>query len=461
MSYSKIKMINFQVKKLGRCVVYVGLFAVVMFQISCIVIENKFSALPPGYWRGQLKLHQDIPTEATDPDAVIQNVEETVVPIIFEVVYNSQDDFHIVWQNGTERIKSDSIIWGRDPKTGKDTIRIEFPIYDTHISAVYEERVMEGYWEVHYKDNYRIPFVAFHGQKERFKDSGMEPEHDISGNWTTTFQAVDGPQFPAIAEFNQEGRYLTGTFVTETGDYRYLEGVVQADKFMLSCFDGAHAYLFEGKVNDDQKISGSFFSGLNYKAYFEGEKIAENYSKVAFEADGFSSQDPVIFSGKDLAGQRVSTDDEIHIGKAKVIQVLGTWCPNCKDETEFLVSYIDSHPGLDDRLSFIGLAFEAYRNEERSLNALRKYKNTLKVPYPIWLGGYKDKSEATAKIQVLDTLKAFPTLIFLDSENRVVKVHSGFAGPATSQFEEFKKQFDQVIESLLAEKLHHGSRSPG
>lgn len=61
----------------------------------------------------------------------------------------------------------------------------------------------------------------------------------------------------AIGEFQQHGSHLTGSFLTATGDYRYLEGVVSGDSLKLSAFDGDHAYLFTAKIDDEKTISAS------------------------------------------------------------------------------------------------------------------------------------------------------------------------------------------------------------
>ena len=44
--------------------------------------------------------------------------------------------------------------------------------------------------------------------------------------------------------------------------------------------------------------------------------------------------------------------------------------------------------------------------------------------------------------------RAYPTLLFLDKNNSIVKVHSGFDGPATSKFTEFKNEFETTLKEL-------------
>jgi len=48
-------------------------------------------------------------------------------------------------------------------------------------------------------------------------------------------------------------------------------------------------------------------------------------------------------------------------------------------------------------------------------------------------------------------IKSFPTLLFLDKTNRIRNVHTGFNGPATSEYEDFERQFKLIVDGLLAE----------
>lgn len=114
------------------------------------------------------------------------------------------------------------------------------------------------------RENYAIPFTAKQAEGYRFTPLRKKPVADLTGQWACTFGLADDDgdePYPAVGEFKQSGNQLTGTFLTETGDYRFLEGTVQGDKLYLSCFDGAHAFLFQGKINADSSLSGAFYSG--------------------------------------------------------------------------------------------------------------------------------------------------------------------------------------------------------
>jgi len=50
-------------------------------------------------------------------------------------------------------------------------------------------------------------------------------------------------------------------------------------------------------------------------------------------------------------------------------------------------------------------------------------------------------------------ISAFPTSIFIDKKGKIRKIDSGFNGPATGEYyTKFKKEFEQFVEKLLAEK---------
>jgi 7-cyano-7-deazaguanine synthase in queuosine biosynthesis len=66
----------------------------------------------------------------------------------------------------------------------------------------------------------------------------------------------------------------------------------------------------------------------------------------------------------------------------------------------------------------------------------------------LWAGSY-NKKEASKVLPMLNGITAFPTLLILDENNRVFKIHTGFNGPATSHYESFKKDFEVSIEKLL------------
>lgn len=434
------------------------LLAILLLQAGCIEVDNRFSGLPPGVWRGVLELEPKMVTPNPKgeplPEKLGLSFEEVTngeLPFNFEVVYTDDTTFHLEIMNGEERIVVKDITIGLDRATAKDTIVINFPVYDSYLRAIYEENIMEGEWVVNNRgEAYSIPFVAQHGKGHRFTTLRKTPAADLSGKWAATFavESKDEAPYPAVAELAQNGNYLTGTFLTETGDYRFLEGTVQDNKVYLSCFDGAHAFLFEARIQEDGSLLGSFRSGKHYRTLWTAKKdegaALTDPDELTLLKPGYESID-FSFPGPD--GKVLSLDNPRFQGKAVIVQLLGTWCPNCRDEALFLKAFLEQHPEYP--LEVVGLAFERYREKDKAFNAIRRFQENLQPGYPILLAGFDDKSEAAQALPMLGQVRAFPTMIILDQEHKVQRIHTGFNGPATSAFQAFSEDFESFIADLL------------
>ncbi|MFT6742397.1 MAG: thiol-disulfide isomerase/thioredoxin [Paraglaciecola sp.] len=426
---------------------------------GCFQMENRYTKVAPGKWRAVLKLEDNPITPNPEgkplPEKMNMQFEEVTLgelPFNFEVVYEDDTKFHIEIINGEERIKVTDITFGRGKERAMDSIRINFPLYETYITAWVEGNLMEGYYYVPAKGNYKIPFVATHGKAHRFTSLQKPPQVDLTGKWETTFGLSDGEEpYGAIGEFDMKDNRLTGTFRTETGDYRFLEGTVQGKKMYLSCFDGSHAFLFEGKIKEDSTIIGSFRSGKHYRTIWKASQNNDaklgSPDSLTFLKEGYES---VEFGFKNPDGKMISLDNPEYQNKVKIVQILGTWCPNCRDETTFLIDYLkkNNHPDLE----VVALAFEKYKEKEKGDNAINIYKKHFQLPYEMVYAGYYNKIEAAEKLPMLNHILSYPTMIFLDRNNKVRRIHTGFEGPATSQFKYFSKDFDEFVKGLLNEK---------
>jgi thiol-disulfide isomerase/thioredoxin len=414
---------------------------------GCVSIDNEFTGIPPGIWRAKLIVDTNIEGASIIEESK-SNFEYTELPFNFEVKYVNEDSFYLELINGEERIMVSDIIIGLDRKTAKDTVVINFPVYDTYIKAIYEEGYMEGDWYINYKDGYSIPFKAQHGQDERFKRQTNEINKDINGKWLVSFDYDTKEPYPAIGTFDIAGNgKTTGTFKTETGDYRFLEGLVDDNKLKLSVFDGAHAFLFEAKLLEDETLVGTFYSGKHYKSNWTAKRSTNDtlssvyeLTKLKAESDGAFN-----FSFQNTDGDTITLNDDRFNGKAKIVQIIGTWCPNCRDESNFLKSFYEEKP---ENLEIISVAFERYRETDKSLNAIKRYKEKMNIPYDILYGGYYDKSEASQAFPMLNKIISYPTMIFLNTDNSVHKIHTGFNGPATNEYEAFKSEFDKIIKEI-------------
>ncbi|MCI5057671.1 MAG: TlpA family protein disulfide reductase [Flavobacteriales bacterium] len=341
--------------------------------------------------------------------------------------------------NGDERI--DLIT----QSSSGDTLRLKFPSFDSYL--IFHRETMKGYWYYPSKGNYNIPlsFDTAYAMGNVFQTNYA----DVSGNWETVFSENTEDEYKAVGKFIQSGNRLKGTFLTETGDYRYLNGFVDNGNIQLSCFDGAHAFLFKSSGNDN-KQKGIFYSGKHWTEPWVAVKN-DNFSLSNPDSLSWVKPDvPVAFQFSDVNGNMVSLSDSKFENKVKVIQVLGTWCPNCLDESKFLVELLKSVP--KEKIEVIGLAFERDKTQEKRIKRVKDFVQSNNFPsnYNILIAGRASKKEAAEALPFLNHVMSFPTTILLDQKNNVINVHTGFNGPGTGGvFEEFSKNYKLKIQQLI------------
>ena len=337
-----------------------------------------------------------------------------------------------------------------------DSVFIRLPFFESQFRAVVtKEGNLEGVWLKRGAAAYQsVPFSAFYGQDYRWAAvSGGAAAVSVSGRWSALFVSEDGKDSSLrVGEFEQQGHRVTGTFLDATGDFRYLEGVVDGDSLRLSCFDGGHAFLFTAKIGADSTLSGGqYFSGATgretWTAYKDaGAKLPDEFSLVKLKKDA----GPVHFSFTDIDGHMVSFPDKRFAGKVVIIQIMGSWCPNCMDETHFLSPFYDQYHSKG--VEIIGLAYERTTDFARSQASLRTFQRRFQVKYPMLITGVTvgDPQRAEKTLPQLEAIVGFPTTIFIDRNGNIAKVHTGFSGPGTgAHYEEQKKEFYAIVDGLL------------
>ena len=136
-----------------------------------------------------------------------------------------------------------------------------------------------------------------------------------------------------------------------------------------------------------------------------------------------------------------------------IVQILGSWCPNCMDETAFLSEYYSKNNKKG--VEVIGLAYERNDNFEESVKALAPFRKRFNVQYPFLITGVtpSDPQRVEKTLPQIDRISAFPTTLFLDKKGNVRKIHTGYDGPGTGKFyDQYKKEFDDLITELLNEQ---------
>lgn len=435
---------------------YSVVFIICLVVHGCISIPNQHKGFPPGVWRGLIYIteHQDLIVTEGRNEEVERDVEfeskSKIIPFNFEIRYDSLKKPRMIVMNASEHIVFDDIIIGRDIRTGDDTFRINLHPYDVYIKGVFEEDKMRGYYVVQDKKDYFMVFEAKYGQAHRFNKTPKGTDDNVNGTYQVVFSDTSADKFDAIGEFIQVGQKVTGTFRTETGDFRYLEGQIDDDKLLLSTFDGAHAYLFEADIIGDSLI-GIFYSGKHYKTQWKASKATNVFLKNPDSLTTSKKKEEVFrFSFMTPEQHLIDIDHPRYKNKIKIIQIMGSWCPNCMDESNFLNDYLKKNQNPD--LIIIGLSFERYADKKKAFERIAKYKSSMQLNYDIAYGGRANKDSASLALPQLSGIIAFPTMIFVDRNNFIYKIHTGFDGPATSQFQKFEKEFHNTAQYLLAKK---------
>lgn len=333
--------------------------------------------------------------------------------------------------NGTERVDTSSVEFENKQLT------IQFAWFDAQLKAelMDDGQKFEGLWSKTASGKDKIsslPFTATRNFDYRFKQvlSDETLASNISGNWEVTF-SDDGGEDLAVAEFKQQDKTVIGTFLTPTGDYRFLAGGMNNNKLYLSAFDGAHAFLFDAEIKGDEIVNGNFWSRDSYHATWNAVKSVDTseYLPSAWEMNKVVNE--VSFSFKDINGQLVQLTDEKFKNKPVLINLFGTWCPNCNDEAPVLAKFYDKYK--PQGLEIVGLAFEFTEDPVRDKKQISIFKKRHNINYPLLLAGGNDKTQATKILGFLDEVKSYPTTIFLNRDHQVVNVHTGFTGPGTGE----------------------------
>lgn len=402
-----------------------ALFIVVIMMIACKNDADQKNFPTPGLYRASLLLDhsKEIP---------------------FLVEWTDKNNMTIL--NADEKISVTEITYRGD------SIFIQMPVYEGVLKGIFAKDSIYGEF-IKPSLNRNVPFKMVPlARAERFPITSA-PTQTIKGNWETIFSPdSDEDRYIAKGIFDQLGNKVTGTFRTTTGDYRYLEGILKKDSLKLSTFDGAHAFLFEAEVKDSV-MTGIYYSGNHWQEPFTARRN-ENYElpkadSLTFLKEGY---DKVEFSFPNSDGKLVTLSDEKYINKVVIVQIMGTWCPNCLDETKYLTEYYKNKKPKD--VEMIALAFEYAPTEEKAIAAINRLKNAIGVPYPILLAqfGTSDKTEANNKLPMLDHIISYPTTIFIDKMGKVRKIHTGFNGPATGEeFTKFKQDFEGFVKTLSEE----------
>lgn len=384
------------------------------------------------------------------------------LPFTLQIGRDASGDLYATAVNGAEEAPFSSVT------LEGDRVVLDIDWYDSTIEARLsgEARRLDGQWRKTVPEGVSsLAFSAVKDERRRFLPAVNTSEvsaaapavPSVDGSWAVVFTDDEGTQ-KALGELHQTGDRITGTFLTPTGDYRFLEGEYRYGLLRLSTFDGAHAFLFEARARADGTLAGDFWSRDNYHATWTARRLETERNAASVLPDPYDLVHLTDrgrrfdFRFPDLDGRPVSLSDERFRGKVVLVNIFGSWCPNCNDEAALLAEWYRRYH--DRGLEVVGLAFEHAGDPERDARVVRRYARRHGIDYPLLLAGTSDKIGAAETLRHLDRVVAYPTTVFIGRDGEVRRIHSGFAGPGTGEHHErLVRELEALIESLLAEPV--------
>jgi thiol-disulfide isomerase/thioredoxin len=317
-------------------------------------------------------------------------------------------------------------------------------------------------------------------------DSVAANAPNIAGSWVVplpTASAKGEKAFRVIVE--QHGAEVAASILRVDGDTGSYTGSFKDGQWVLSHFDGSRPGVItiipgaEGTLEiqqrqdrpaaaaqpvtaksgygaDEDAPNGRYAAKLvAYRpnvALAKGLPQPENYETHTTARD---AHEKFTFNFPDDHGKLVSNEDPRFKGKVVLAIVTGTWCPNCHDEAQYLVQLDKKY--RDKGLAIVALDFEE-PDQQGNLEREHAFVKQYGVKYTYLIAGAPE--EMWEKVPQLVNLNTWPATVFIGRDGTVRNVHSGFASPASGEFnEQLKKEFNTKIQTLLAEKAPADSRT--
>lgn len=398
--------------------------------------------------------------------ALMQNVSnsfETVVEVqtIFGVnasvwqaqlnlgkaVLNSNFFFRVDPKPALYFFNAEEVIEVTDIQLKGDSLIAEMPVFDTYLKLkFYNDSTLSGHWiDSTLQPIKVVPFEANKNTTYRYASQKALKQNWIDGKWKLAF---DTDEHNILGVFTTSGNYISGSLLTEAGDYRFLQGSLVGDTAILSTFDGAHAYVIKAVLENDS-LNGTFYYRGNGALSLHGIRD-ENFelTNPFHLTKVVDSTQKVHFTLANTTGDSLDFPNESYTNKVVLINLMGSWCPNCMDDSKLLTELYNNYNAQG--LEVISLGFERQKDIPKALQALQKIKTHFNADYPFLYAGNSNKNAALELFPMLNQISSFPTTIYLNKKGDIAKIFTGFYGPGTGEYyTRYKKETVETIEYLL------------
>jgi len=375
-------------------------------------------------------------------------IEGGILPFGLELQKKADDSYQVYILNASERFRTD------DASISGDSLTIPISLFDAELVAKMTDKNLTGIFRKNKgrKSFVQIPFKATLGYNYRFVPTQkVVNKMDLKGKWSTNFiSTVTQRKSFAVGIFEQDGNIVTGSFLTTTGDYRYMDGNRVKDSLFLSTFDGSNTILMKAKIKGSRitgKFSDSVLGFKNIEAQKDQKAELPDVKKITYLKEGYQK---LNFTFPNEKGEKISLSDDAFKGKVVVVQILGSWCPNCMDESNYLVPFYQKNKAKG--LEIIGLAYEKNIDAEFFKTKMALLRERFGIDYPLLRAGVNNSESATESLPMLNKVIGFPTTLIIDKKGKIRETHTGFSGPGTGKYyHEWVADFERLMAKLLKE----------
>lgn len=374
-------------------------------------------------------------------DATVK-VDNLDIPFRFELAGDASNIRGSLF-NGDERYRSTS---GRFEK---DSLSLNWDYFAAQIQARIHDGVLDGEYSRH--SSAGLTTYAFHATRHTPVAAAKQTIPQIGGVWIIPMKSSKGESAWRLI-VRQSGSEVSAGILRVDGDTGTLTGTYHDGRFVLSHFSGLRPSLLEVSVTKDGTLDILQNGKIKMTATREEQARAQGLPEPTDPTHHTSvrnPEEPFQFRFPDLAGREVANTDAKFRGKVVLVNIAGSWCPNCHDETPFLVEMYRKYRGQG--LEIVMLDFEE-PEQLKDPTRLRAFIQKYGIDYTVLLCG--ETSEAKDKLVQAVNWNAWPTTFFLGRDGLVRGVHAGFPSSASGDLHrQAKEEFAAEVESLLKENV--------
>jgi thiol-disulfide isomerase/thioredoxin len=325
---------------------------------------------------------------------------------------------------------------------------VDFPVYGTQLEAWFKpDGTLVGHW-CRERPAGRAPILTLHAEPVPKPDPcrrfpGNPPETGaralVAGDWR---MVLDG-QGVAKGVFRQDpSGIVTGSITVRSayGDLRFLAGTVGGRGLSLSTFDGQRAFALDGEMTPDGTLEGRWITQDSRDRF------------VAERDDDLEMPDPlgrVPFSRDEQRLELEALRDPRFTGKPVIVEIFGTWCPNCNDHAPVLAELYRSYRARG--LEILGVAYEDSSEPGYKKRRVQEFKKKHGIEWDVVIADSTLEDLAQEGWAGLTPIEGVPVTIFLNPDHTVHAIYSGFSGPATGKLhQEAKAQFEKLTAEILS-----------